>query len=79
MSSLSSSFFCSISKTPAKVGAECNGYCDKIWPTNPLNGDEIGQIISARIPEDQNLSEMVHKFMIHSHGIAYNRDSSVCI
>ncbi|PVV01135.1 hypothetical protein BB560_004457, partial [Smittium megazygosporum] len=43
-----------------------------------LNGDEIGQIIYARIPEDKNLSEMVNKIMIHSHGIAYNRDPSVC-
>ncbi|PVV00626.1 hypothetical protein BB560_004987, partial [Smittium megazygosporum] len=33
--------------------------------------------ISRKIPEDQNLSEMVHKFIIHSHGIACNRDSPV--
>ncbi|PVV00503.1 hypothetical protein BB560_004753 [Smittium megazygosporum] len=44
-----------------------------------LNGNKIDQIISARILEDKNLSEMVHKFIIHSHEIACNRDSPVCI
>ncbi|PVU84856.1 hypothetical protein BB560_007251 [Smittium megazygosporum] len=32
-----------------------------------------------RIPEDQNLSEMMQRFIIHSNEIACNRDPSVCI
>ncbi|PVV02039.1 hypothetical protein BB560_003518 [Smittium megazygosporum] len=32
-----------------------------------------------RSHDNKNLSEMVHMFMIHSHGSEFNRDSPVCI